>query len=82
MCFGCEAKRVVLKDQKLLTEWIAYSEWIKENEQRLKFNNPERWESHWQLKLTEYEALLAECSRAEVKAAEPFARDVKVPFMD
>lgn len=82
MCFGCEAKRVVLKDQKLLTEWIAYSEWIKENEQRLKFNNQERWESHWQLKLTEYEALLAECSRAEVKAAEPFARDVKVPFMD
>jgi len=82
MCFKCEAKRVVLKDKKLIAEWIAFSDWITENKQRLKFNNQERWEQYWQLKLAEYEALLDECTRAEVKAAEPLARNVKIPLMD
>ncbi|WP_137165566.1 hypothetical protein [Salinimonas lutimaris] len=82
MCFACEARRVVLKDTKLIAEWKAYAEWIKKNEQRLRFNNVERWDNHWQLKLAEYEALLAECTKAEVRAAETLARNIKVPFMD
>lgn len=82
MCFSCEAKRVVLKDIKLIAEWKAYSEWIKENEQRLKFNNIARWNNYWQLKLAEYKALLAECTKAEVKAAESLASNIKIPFMD
>ena len=82
MCFSCEAKRVVLKDPKLIAEWKAYADWIKENEQRLRFNNEERWGNYWLLKLTEYEALLAECTKAEVKAADTLARNIKIPFMD
>ena len=30
---------VVLKDLKLIAEWLANSRWIEANEKRLKFNN-------------------------------------------
>lgn len=82
MCFDCPAKRVVLKDPKLIAEWLAYSRWIEANEQRLKFNNKQRWEDYWQLKLAEYSALLAKCSRAEVLAAESVVANIKIAFMD
>ena len=82
MCFDCPAKRVVLKDLKLIAEWLANSRWIEANEKRLKFNNKQRWEEYWQNCLAEYSALLAKCSQSDILAAESIAANIKVTFMD
>ena len=82
MCFECPAKRLVLKNPKLIAEWLAHKNWIEANKDRLLFNNPERWHAHWAVKLAEYEALLGECTGAEVRNAKQLADQIKLPFMD
>lgn len=82
LCFQCDAKKVVLKDLKLIAEWIAYSDFIKANELRLKFNNPQRWESYWVYRLVEYEDLLSKCTKAELRLAKERAKTIILPFMD
>jgi hypothetical protein len=82
ICFKCDAKRVVLKDQKLISEWMAHAKYIKVNAERFKFSNPERWDKHWRIKLAEYEALLAECTKVELMDAEPLCDKIQLPHMD
>ena len=82
LCFECKAKRLVIKDKQLIAEWLAHSNYIIDNEARLKFNNPDRWQHFWKPKLTEYQALIAQCTRVDVKAAELLASKIVLPFWD
>lgn len=84
LCFNCEAKRLVLKDSYSISEWLAWVTKINKNEERLKFNNPERWKGYWEIKLAEYEALLSLCTRSEIDAAIELSNDIEIhlPYVD
>lgn len=84
LCFNCEAKRLVLKDTYSISEWLAWAAVINKNEERLKFNNPERWVNYWEIKLAEYEALLSLCTRSEIDAAMELSNDIEInlPYVD
>lgn len=81
-CFDCEAKRVVLTSPELAAEWIAWSRHINSSESRLKFNNPARWEFHWLVRLSEYQALIDAAPNQIIAVAKKMASEIKLPFLD
>ncbi|PRY68739.1 MULTISPECIES: hypothetical protein [Halomonas] len=84
MCFNCEAKRIILKDTRSLSEWLAWVGKIKKSAERLKYNNPERWSGYWEVRLAEYESLISLCTRSEVEEANSLALEIEqhLPFLD
>ncbi|SHF66298.1 MULTISPECIES: hypothetical protein [Halomonadaceae] len=84
MCFNCEAKRIILKDSRSLSEWLAWIIKIKKSMNRLKHNNPERWSGYWEVRLAEYESMVSLCTRSEVEKASLLAFEIEqhLPFLD
>jgi len=81
-CYKCVAKRIVIKDVNLIAEWLVYEEKILEEQHRLIFSNPERWQKYWLVKLSEYQILLSKCSEAEKLQAKKIKHKVFVPHLD
>jgi hypothetical protein len=75
-------KKVVFSDTKLVAEWIAYRSKINNEKNRLKLENPSRWELYWQVILAEYEALLSMVDSRNYAAAEEIAPNIELPFLD
>ena len=75
-------KRIVFSDVNLVAEWIAYREKIHTDRDRLKLENPSRWEMHWQVVSAEYEALIGLVDSRTFAAAKKLALNIQLPFLD
>lgn len=73
---GCCSRRIVLESPKIVAEWIAWSEHIREKADYLKKHRPERWSAIWEPRLLEYEVLLESTSASVRKAALRHTKDV------
>lgn len=82
MCSECDARRIVLADVQLAAQWVAWNREIVASEERLKFENPERWDQHWSVRQVEYTELLTMCSPSVRKQAEALAVHIKLPYLD
>ncbi len=77
-----EVNRIVLTDINLISEWIAFSNLIIKEKDRLILSNPSRWANHWEVILAEYQEFLSQVSTKDFKRAEEFAVTIELPIID
>ncbi len=81
-CSECDAKRIVFEDVEITAEWIAWEKAILNNQTRLEYDNPSRWESFWKPKLVEFQSLLALSKKRVLSKAESVANNLPIPHLD
>ncbi len=48
----------------------------------MKFNNSERWEQYWVVRMIEYSALVESAPSQVISRAKEIAAGIKLPFLD
>ena len=76
---SCDAKRIWFKDNEVIAEWIAWERIISVSEDKLKFENPIRWENYWLPRLVKYQTLLGNVLASDKKNALIIAANIKLP---
>lgn len=74
--------RTFISDPSIVAEWIAFSEKIVSEKDRLMFSNPSRWANYWEVILAEYQALLSLVSTKDFHKAEELAKHIHLPYLD
>ncbi|WP_299977079.1 hypothetical protein [uncultured Pseudoteredinibacter sp.] len=80
-CIDCDAKRVIFSSPDLVAEWLAWERYLIQERPRLIYENNERWQSYWEPKLMEFQALISQTKSRLLHVASKKIDEVVLPWI-